>query len=56
MASVSSLDKDLRKLRLDRYTPAAANEVRTWIEEVLGERFPASDLLEGLRDGVVLCK
>lgn len=56
MASVTSLDKDLRKLRLDKYTPAAANEARQWIEEVLGERLPSSDLLEGLKDGVALCK
>ncbi|KFA63284.1 hypothetical protein S40285_07517 [Stachybotrys chlorohalonatus IBT 40285] len=56
MASVSSLDKDLRKLRLDKYTPAAANEVRAWIESTLGEKLPSSDLLEGLRDGVALCK
>jgi transgelin len=56
MASVSSLDKDLRKLRLDKYTPAAANEARTWIESVLGERLPPGDLLESLKDGVALCK
>ncbi|KAK0621454.1 hypothetical protein B0T17DRAFT_608660 [Bombardia bombarda] len=56
MASVSSLDKDLRKMRLDKYTPAAANEVRAWIEGILGERLPHSDLLEGLKDGVALCK
>jgi hypothetical protein len=56
MASVSSLDKDLRKLRLDKYTPAAANEAKQWIERVLGERLPPGDLLEGLKDGVALCK
>jgi hypothetical protein len=56
MASVSSLDKDLRKLRLDKYTPAAANEAKSWIEGVLGERLPSGDLLEGLKDGVALCK
>lgn len=56
MASVSSLDKDLRKLRLDRYTPQAAKEVRDWIEEILGERLPTGDLLEALRDGLVLCR
>ncbi|ROT42828.1 hypothetical protein SODALDRAFT_304435 [Sodiomyces alkalinus F11] len=56
MASVSSLDKDLRKLRLDRYTPAAANEVKSWIEGVLGESLPSGDLLGGLKDGVALCK
>ncbi|KAJ4155022.1 hypothetical protein LMH87_000288 [Akanthomyces muscarius] len=56
MASVSSLDKDLRKMRLDKYTPAAANEARTWVEESLGEKLSSSDLLEGLKDGVALCK
>ncbi|KAK4151506.1 hypothetical protein C8A00DRAFT_17077 [Chaetomidium leptoderma] len=56
MASVSSLDKDLRRLRLDKYTPAAANEVSRWIEGILGERLPGGDLLEGLKDGVALCK
>lgn len=56
MASVTSLDKDLRKMRLEKYTPAAANEARTWIEDILGENLPSSDLLEGLRDGVALCR
>lgn len=54
--SVTSLDRDLRKLRLEKYTPQAANEVRAWIESVLGERLPSGDLLEGLKDGVSLCK
>ncbi|KAH8737774.1 hypothetical protein BGZ61DRAFT_471184 [Ilyonectria robusta] len=56
MASVTSLDKDLRKMRLDKYTPAAANEARSWVEEILGERLSSSDLLEALKDGVALCK
>ncbi|RDL41334.1 uncharacterized protein BP5553_01313 [Venustampulla echinocandica] len=56
MASVTSLDKDMRKLRLDRYTPQAANEVRSFIEESLGERLAQGDLLESLKDGVALCK
>ncbi|CEO60001.1 Putative Calponin domain protein [Penicillium brasilianum] len=56
MASVTSLDKDLRNLRLSRYTPQAAAEVRDWIEEALREKLPSSDLLEGLKDGVALCK
>ncbi|KAI1373346.1 hypothetical protein F4677DRAFT_429366 [Hypoxylon crocopeplum] len=56
MASVTSLDKDLRRLRLDKYTPAAANEARSWIESVLGDRLPSNDLLDGLKDGVALCK
>jgi len=56
MASVSSLDKDLRQLRLDKYTARAANEARKWIEEVLGERLPPGDLLDALKDGVALCR
>ncbi|PGH30962.1 hypothetical protein GX50_06273 [[Emmonsia] crescens] len=56
MASVSSLDKDLRSLRLSRYTPQAANEIREWIEEVLHEKLPKGDLLELLKSGVILCR
>ncbi|KAF1911497.1 hypothetical protein BDU57DRAFT_461329 [Ampelomyces quisqualis] len=56
MASVTSLDQDMRKLRLDRYTPKAANEVRSWIEDVLGDSLPAGDLLGALKDGTVLCR
>lgn len=56
MASVTSLDGDLRRLRLEKYTPAAANEAKSWIEEALGEQLPANDLLDALKDGVVLCK
>lgn len=56
MASVSSLDKDMRNIRLSKYTPQAANEVRTWIEDVLGERLAAGDLLLALKDGIALCK
>lgn len=56
MASVTSLDQDMRKLRLDRYTPEAANEVRSWIEDTLGEQLAPGDLLDGLKDGIALCK
>ena len=56
MASVSSLDGDLRKLRLDKYTPAATNEARSWIESILGVRLPSGDLLDSLKDGVALCR
>ncbi len=56
MASVTSLDHDMRKLRLERYTPEAANEVKTWIETALNEKLPSRDLVEGLKDGVALCK
>lgn len=43
-------------MRLDKYTPAAANEARSWIEGILGDRLAGSDLLDGLKDGVALCK
>lgn len=56
MASVTSLDQDMKQLRLGRYTPQAANEIRKWIEDVLGERLAPGDLMEALRDGVALCK
>ena len=56
MASVSSLDKDMKNIRLSKYTPQAANEVRAWIESVSGERLKAGDLLEALKDGTILCK
>ena len=56
MASVTSLDQDMKNLRMGRYTPQAANEVRAWIEETLGERLPAGDLLDALKDGTVLCR
>ena len=56
MASVTSLDKDLRSMRLSKYTPQAANEIREWIEDILGERLASGDLLAALKDGVALCR
>lgn len=56
MASVSSLDKDMRNLRMSKYTPQAANEVRKWIEDSLGQPLKSGDLLEALKDGIALCK
>ncbi|KAG8529498.1 uncharacterized protein KY384_006135 [Bacidia gigantensis] len=56
MASVSSLDKDMKNIRLSKYTPQAANEVRTWIESALGEQLQPGDLLQALKDGTTLCK
>lgn len=56
MASVSSLDQDMRNLRMSRYTPAAAKEIRQWIETTLNEPLPSGDLLDALKDGVALCK
>jgi hypothetical protein len=35
MASVTSLDQDMRKLRMDRVTPQAENEVRNFIQASL---------------------
>lgn len=43
-------------MRLSKYTPQAANEVRDWIEETLREKLRNGDLLEALRDGVALCR
>lgn len=43
-------------MRLSRYTPQAAAEIRDWIEDVLREKLPSQDLLEDLKDGVALCK
>jgi hypothetical protein len=56
MASVSSLDSDMKRLRMSRYTPKAAREVRVWIEDTLGEQLPNGDLLELLKDGTILCR
>jgi hypothetical protein len=63
MASVTSLDSDMRKMRMDLNTTEARNEVRAFIEESLGERFGGDDdeedkqaLFNRLKDGVALCK
>ena len=56
MASVTSLDKDMRNTRLSKYTPQAATEAKDWIEDALGERIRSGDLMEALKDGVALCK
>ncbi|KAL9638794.1 MAG: hypothetical protein Q9164_001324 [Protoblastenia rupestris] len=46
----------MKNIRSSKYTPQAANEVRMWIEDALGERLKPGDLLEALKDGVGLCK
>lgn len=35
MASVSSLDQDMRRLRMERVTPQAEEEVRTFVQSSL---------------------
>lgn len=56
MASVSSLDKDLSRMRLAKYTAQDSQEVKDWIGATLGEKLPAGDLMVVLKDGVILCK
>lgn len=56
MASVTNLDQDMKRLRMSRYTPQAAKEVRGWIEDTLGEPLHGGDLLELLKDGTILCR
>ena len=56
MASVSSLDKDLARMRRSKYTPEAAAAVSTWIASTLGEPLPPGDLMVVLKDGVILCR
>ncbi|KAI5811760.1 hypothetical protein DFH27DRAFT_649060 [Peziza echinospora] len=57
MASVSSLDKDLSRMRMAKYTAKESSEVKDWISEVLGISLPDNkDLMEVLKDGVILCR
>ncbi|KAI5805714.1 hypothetical protein EDC01DRAFT_753403 [Geopyxis carbonaria] len=58
MASVTSLDSDLKRSRHGKYTPAAAAAVSTFITTTLSlPPLPAStDLMAHLKTGVLLCK
>jgi len=56
MASVTSLDSDMRKLRSSRYPPAAADSTRIWIEQTLGEKIATGELMLALKDGTILCR
>ncbi|KKY14377.1 putative calponin domain-containing [Diplodia seriata] len=57
MASVSSLDQDMRRLRMQKAKdPAAVNETTQWIEETLGQKLPPGDLMDALKDGTILCQ
>ncbi|KAK8243928.1 calponin [Phyllosticta capitalensis] len=56
MASVTSLDQDMKRLRLGKANPQASNEARTWIEGTLGQKLPPGDLMDALKDGTALCQ
>ena len=43
-------------MRLGKYTPQIAHEIREWIEEMLGEQLQGGDILDALKDGIALCK
>lgn len=58
----TNLDQDLANSRRVKYeNPELQKDVKTWITGVLGDEidvtvFNGSDLMESLKDGVVLCK
>jgi len=56
MASVSSLDRDLSRLRLGKYTTQASQEIKDWITATLNENLGNEDLMLILRDGTILCR
>ncbi|KAG0641763.1 hypothetical protein HOY80DRAFT_953318 [Tuber brumale] len=56
MASVSSLDRDLSRLRLGKYTPQVSQEIKDWITATLNENLGNGDLMLVLRDGTILCR
>lgn len=57
MASVSSLDKDLSRLRSAKYSVKDSEEVKSWISEILKTPLPeGKDLMDCLKDGVLLCR
>lgn len=57
MASVSSLDKDLSRLRSAKYSAKDSDEIKQWFSEILQTPLPeGKDLMDCLKDGVVLCR
>jgi len=57
MASVSSLDKDLSRLRSAKYSAKDSDEIKQWFSEVLQAPLPdGKDLMDCLKDGVLLCR
>lgn len=55
-ADVSSLDQDLRELRRSKYDKELASQAKKWIFDRIGETVPQQDLIDVLKDGVVLGK
>ncbi|KAJ3124497.1 hypothetical protein HK098_001108 [Nowakowskiella sp. JEL0407] len=53
---VYGLDKELLAKQNAKYDPEREREARSWIEEVIGEKFPKDNFIESLKDGVILCK
>ncbi|KAK9366065.1 calponin [Lipomyces kononenkoae] len=56
MASVTSLDQDMAELRKSKYDAKSAAEAKAWIENILGENFGSEELMDILKDGVILCR
>ncbi|KAK9475725.1 calponin homology domain-containing protein [Lipomyces japonicus] len=56
MASVSNLDQDVAEIRRSKYDATSANNAKAWIEQILEESIGEGDLIDILKDGIVLCK
>ncbi|TID30918.1 hypothetical protein CANINC_000510 [Pichia inconspicua] len=58
----TNLDQDLANSRLAKYeNPQLQKEVKVWITDILGNEinlnyFNSSDLMDSLKDGVILCQ
>ncbi|CAF1387439.1 unnamed protein product [Rotaria sordida] len=50
-----SLANNLVKIAAKR-DPELENEIQTWIESVIGEKFPNCSYEDALKDGIILCK
>lgn len=42
--------------RKEKYDPSQVQDVRQWLEELLGESLPAGDLFAIIKDGTVICR
>ncbi|KAK9314386.1 calponin homology domain-containing protein [Lipomyces starkeyi] len=56
MASVTSLDQDMAELRKSKYDAKSVAEAKAWIEGILGDDLGSEDLIDILKDGVILCR